>query len=880
MTKIVYPFVGTQVTAREYHDSQARKPVVANKPKTKISFKEEGTIPRSLTGVLPATSTLPGTTTTTTTTTTVLPGTTTATTTSHGHGHARRGHNNRTLLSTERRDPNLNEIIITQRHGPEVSPLMEAIATFAHGELPYNMQLEAIINSSIGSITAERKLNEAKMNERGKKVSRDMENLLQSILLFLRERNGDEKLQKLFLDAKMAGMGTYKATSGVKASDLKSKVGVSQDVKKQSRDTLQLTKNLAVEIINSKDFRSLLMDTIRVFKEVFATNLGPKGQALKGDLRNIANNFEQGEGLKTLGLQMKEALRPPKVTASQTALPYTATTGTPNTVNVALNPQQKELLARKLRRLLARYGENEKFRTSAMTIFKIVKDFYRQGQSALKSDQASGVKQGIKSNSNMGLVWTDLKDIIERFTDGRKLDRLVDNMKDLFQAARNDTIAKQWFKDFKRMAVDAFNHPQTIEDDVKLQETMNLIDRGRIVFSSDRYNSHLKAVLRESKKLLKRMKRDPTRVALANASSALTRDLFYHNNSPSFFAVTESLGQMKYVLMPILSQQLERIELPRVEGYTQKADFLFENVVFSGKGIIPNNIQFDMDSSMNVNLRNEGTNYARGNFRVIVRNVNLSLNSIAYQVRTKSFPRINDVGLVDVDLGRGGVSIMLEMSSDVSSGDKFQLYCVRAACGIDTLNVNMRQGHHKFLGKMGLALFKNRIKATLERAIAENLVGSGVTLSTSINKMIAVSKEKAKIRSQQRREKLEALKAKRALKQKEKKKSLKKKKERKASLKGKERVVSTSAYPVSTAATTMTSVTGSTIEPFTTPIAYTTGPVPVSAPVSYSTTAVQQPAIYNPPIIATEKVMPIGEKIAPTQMPVTSAHNPYVTESH
>jgi len=111
-----------------------------------------------------------------------------------------------------------SEITIVQPRYMDANPLVESIMTLSHGELPHNEHINRTLELSKLALDNER-LHDPLLNERGRKLAQDLEMLLAATQQFILDKNGDERIQQMYLHGKWAAsdVGNVAAT-GIKST--------------------------------------------------------------------------------------------------------------------------------------------------------------------------------------------------------------------------------------------------------------------------------------------------------------------------------------------------------------------------------------------------------------------------------------------------------------------------------------------------------------------------------------------------------------------------------------------------------------------------------------------------------------------------------------
>jgi len=113
------------------------------------------------------------------------------------------------------------------------------------------------------------------------------------------------------------------------------------------------------------------------------------------------------------------------------------------------------------------------------------------------------------------------------------------------------------------------------------------------------------------------------------------------------------------------------------------------------------------------------------------------MNGIEFYFNKKTFPRLQDRGLVDVNtIGAGAeVGIYWKVISSYNAPMRFVIK--DAYCSLGNVDIRFRDVKHRFLLNTMIKLFRNTIKKKIELQIAKSLYSQGVNLESTLNNLSA-----------------------------------------------------------------------------------------------------------------------------------------------
>lgn len=650
-----------------------------------------------------------------------------------------------------------NKLILTQ-HAGTANPLVQSVTSLTRGEVPHNAELLRILETSRLAL-AEERARDPLLTSKGKQLATDAENFFLALETILKEKNGDEILQRMLMH------GAYAATDVAKVGGTAA-TGVAPQMKGHAKDVFTLSRSLVTEIATSGEFRSLLIDTLDWLRLALWSGVKksapPLGQSLKQDLKE--GNLRLSNTLQTL----KEVAKPQKgVTqpAESFESHYSIQTATPGIANVPVevtsrirlittdpNPhievldgsavhiegqkrdQLKRDMAIKLRELIRRFNANPTFQQSGKQLIKVMRKLSASAASVTTAPQSGSAVHNI---TNVG---ADLKELIMRFSGGVSMDPLIEHLTKMNTAMRSDPETLALLREFRAWIMDMFKHPELLEQESQLTVMSNFIDRLRAVATSPTYMKPLKSSLKEITKIIQGFSGDTATRNLMTTGTKLVSDLAVDSQGKlSFGAMRESISQVRYLMMPVILKQLEHVALPKIEGITPAYNYSVDNIMFSGNDIFPEHIYLTLETDVDFDVRHLSSDYSKAELKLRILNVRSMFENIRFYFQRKRFPKIHDEGTLDVGLLGAGTSLSIDWVIESYKGLPWQFSVKKATCSIDNLDLNFKEAHHSFIDRTAIKLFKGRIKKQLEIQIANKLVDIGASFSSILNKLFATA---------------------------------------------------------------------------------------------------------------------------------------------
>lgn len=218
--------------------------------------------------------------------------------------------------------------------------------------------------------------------------------------------------------------------------------------------------------------------------------------------------------------------------------------------------------------------------------------------------------------------------------------------------------------------------------------------------------------------------------SIAKFSQDFIRDRY---GRPSLGAFSDSLNQLRVLLLPVMIKQLESVPVARVEGTSPTYDFVLDNIKFSGYDILPEHVRLFLDTKMDINLKEGPKNdITKAILTFEITNIQTHLRNIYFAYRRKSFPKIEDEGLADVDV-KGGTSIRLQWIVKSKGDQPLVLRVNNAKCDVSGLKIYIKEAKHSFLDKMFSGILAGYAGRKIEEEVENQLRNFGWTFADSLN---------------------------------------------------------------------------------------------------------------------------------------------------
>jgi hypothetical protein len=601
------------------------------------------------------------------------------------------------------------------------SPLIQTAAKVAQGEVPSTSQITSAMESAKQSIAESRQ--EAPLSLKGEILAKDTQEVIDSAEKLLAEKNRGEKLQNLIQSSQQLGTEANVATqkTGVvfNVGGMFSPAGT---MASEAQQVVNYLRDLGYYTIQSSDFRGILIDLIDFMQDMLAKsseNLNRLGEAAKSDIRrddtSLTSTSEVGKDIAREGT---EELRQQ----------VDSTIG-----NRQWTEEQKRKFYDRFSDILRRLSSRPEYRRATSHFFNFIKMMKQRAEEIRSSTEKLGQTSAFDKTIN------DAKELIGEFTGKENIDSWWQQSWDFYYKISSDDEANRYFDDLRDYINGIIENPDSLNSDAKRDEGNRLLERGRNLINSDKYSVDFNRWMDSGRHLLDRIKNDSTTNEFIGKVQKLFSDFALDSKGrPDLFTLQDSLNQLRLILLPVLSKQLSSLPIPRVEGSNENYDFALENVRIYVSDFIPEMVQLTTKSDTKLDVAKLET--SKQEFKVIlsIERFRPRFEDVVFWYKRKHFPKLEDRGIVDIDLSAGEgtrIKIVWKIKSEANKPFTFSLMKVKSV--IDKMDIKIKDAKHDVLDKIATTMFIGTIKQQVAQAIVNNLVDSLQPINDQMNKWFA-----------------------------------------------------------------------------------------------------------------------------------------------
>jgi hypothetical protein len=200
----------------------------------------------------------------------------------------------------------------------------------------------------------------------------------------------------------------------------------------------------------------------------------------------------------------------------------------------------------------------------------------------------------------------------------------------------DDPLLNRYFDELSDFFLHLTERPHAIIDDSsfvrKIDEMMN---RGLSLLSSTQQHPYLGNLLRESKAILNAIRDDPLRRKLAADMKVLAADFVTYGKDGKPVLNTELVSQLKTLMIPLLTEHLKEIPIPRITGSNDTYDYWIDNLTFSAGELLPNQLHVHVDTDADINVKTLSTQRSVTRILLTARGIRTTMRDIQFWFKRK-----------------------------------------------------------------------------------------------------------------------------------------------------------------------------------------------------------------------------------------------------
>jgi len=616
---------------------------------------------------------------------------------------------------------------------PKDSTLMETVKDIMKGNPPSTEQL----TESIGSLQS--KMEEHKQtipaDSKAHVIMDDVKAVLSDTERILVEKNRDDKFQRFLNDAKEATKETAKKTQAG------AEVG-KREIEPLATDLQRFLKSLQLltfDVVRSSEFRGILFEAVRIMSLLVAHTTEVAAVDTQREVEAVqVTPVTETRDLRASTAETTIAESPRGAASTFTPVSTAPVTGAVKQVAQEVKEgriakEERQRLKKRLASLLLSLVDNPEFRELSRDLLALWDHFVRIISEARKESSTL-------PSTHIERMVDDAKRIIEEFTK-RPLDNLISCINFLNEEIQKDEEARSIFIDHKRYFERTLERPELLKDTYHLDTGIQLEERLSNLIRSDKYSSELREILREVSLHLDGIANDKATQKLFEDMKSLASHLFLDDSGKiTLDTLTDTAGGIRDAFVPVIMKELEYINIPKIEGSTEKYNFSLDNIYLYTKDIVPDKFHVSFDTDADVSLaKRVSAKGVRAKLTITVKDIDAHFKDIWFYLRRFKTPHWEDHGVVDVSVTGMNLHFRWNVKHKGRKGKyHWKFYMDHVKVEVNKLRLVIKEARHSIIDKLAVKLFAGTIKKKIENKIQAQLYESGTKFSRRVNYWVNV----------------------------------------------------------------------------------------------------------------------------------------------
>jgi hypothetical protein len=330
----------------------------------------------------------------------------------------------------------------------------------------------------------------------------------------------------------------------------------------------------------------------------------------------------------------------------------------------------------------------------------------------------------------------DARGVLGEFAGHDQLDQFTDTLWEVYVSTREDEDLRQWFRDIKAFLNDIVNSPDVVLSNAKQEEGKMLLYRGRMLLQKEKWSDLYDRLQREFNILLDNIKNDSTTNEFVEKIKKFAEHFAFNREGlPDLYVMEDSLVQIKNLLIPMFKQQLEKIHIGRVEFSNDTYDVEIRDIGFSGE-FLPEHIDFHMRNDSRIDTKDSRKSRMRHILQFRIAHIKPEFHNFKFHYRRKSFPKIEDWGIADLNITGLGATILVTWMISARGQQRPKAQLAEVICDIDKLDIHLVDSKHDILDRMAIPFLQSNLKSRIQTGVEDILIRQLNDLNKKLNEFL------------------------------------------------------------------------------------------------------------------------------------------------
>lgn len=572
-----------------------------------------------------------------------------------------------------------------------INPAVDVAQSLQRGEPPSTADVAQVLQKSERSL--DEKLVSAQ-DEQTRTIVRDTQAAMGATREFIESKNVGEKLQSIYRETTLAAQaGTnFPEAIGLNEEDKR----ILTEMRARMLETSVIGRDLLRLIIMNPAFRESLTNMMTLAYDMFYN----VGEAVVEEQPPVESDQPASKRAKKAAAAAEKAIKGKRTES------------------------QRRELAERLKKLLQQLRDNELYQRGVNNLFRLA-DLVKIGAEKA-GEKVEKMEVEFQAEPHTKKALEETKALAEEFLPGeRTLDPLLEKLKQLILAVRDDNKLADHMKKWRNYVEEAMKNPGKITSDEFIKRGDQLADEAVNLQISSKLSEASKSAYNEWKDVFTSFKEDEQLNMLNVTFKKLMSDITKRDELGRTTLDLQALARFRPIVVELLKRNLEKIPLPDIKGEDETYQWKAWNLIASGSEILPDYISVDTSTRSQTAIKDVNRpSWLQGDLIISVSNIRTKMENVEFWYNRKTFPSGEETGVMDIDVA-GGINVVIKLvleASDKEGGLMFTSGSVY--CRADDVRVKVRETKHDILYNMFSGYWAQPIKENIEKFISEKLAGA------------------------------------------------------------------------------------------------------------------------------------------------------------
>jgi len=303
-------------------------------------------------------------------------------------------------------------------------------------------------------------------------------------------------------------------------------------------------------------------------------------------------------------------------------------------------------------------------------------------------------------------------------------DNWKESLRRLVKHASNDEYTRIYIGEIREFILDTKNAELVEKEEFKIK-SRGLATRGRLLARDYKYGDELNNFFDRTQELFDNIRNDEFVSVLRHNAGLVAEDLSYIDNEGRPQLDLEMIGKLRKVILPVLAESFKYIPIPRIERSDSKREYWVDNIVLCGYDVLPDNINFQIESNTQISIRDIETKQSHTRLVITLKNIRTELKDLEFYFKNKRVIDVSERGRVTIRLTGDGATLTMIFSLDQYLEDKYP----RVGEGevhfdIHKLDIEFDKSSlkHDVIVPMATKMMKPKISSQIEKEVEKNIL--------------------------------------------------------------------------------------------------------------------------------------------------------------